>query len=106
MLEIGGIGRKQAGIQAKLAAVGGDVKRVIDARVYLLRAELLVTFHQLLLQFILLVGHRAGNDRGLAAFEPWPGQIEHVRRLHVGEGAEHLLEFGQVGESGEPAARP
>ena len=34
------------------------------------------------------------------------GRFEHLGRLHVGEGPEHLLEFRQVGEAGEPASRP
>ena len=72
----------------------------------LLRPQPLVAFHQLLLEGVLLLGHRAGDDDGLAAFQAGPGQVEHLGRLHVGEGPEHLLEFGQVGEAGEAAARP
>ena len=42
---------------------------------------------------------------GLPPSRRGPGQVEHLGRLHVGEGAEHLLEFRQVGELGKPAAR-
>ena len=45
-------------------------------------------------------------DSRLAACQPGPGQVEHFRRLHVGEGAEHLLQLGQVRELGKAAARP
>jgi hypothetical protein len=55
---------------------------------------------------VLLLGHRAGNDDGLAGFQARPRQVQHLGGLHVGEGPEHLLEFRQVGEAGEPAARP
>ena len=55
---------------------------------------------------MLLLGHRAGDDDGLAGFQAGPRQVEHLGRLHVGEGPEHLLEFRQVGEAGEPASRP
>jgi len=51
----------------------------------------------------LLVGHRAGNDDGLARLQAWPGQIEHLGGLHVGKSPEHLLKFRQIGETGEPA---
>ena len=94
----GGRGREQPGIEGELAAVGGDGQGVILPRVDLLRPEPLVAVDQLLLERVLLVGHRAGDDDRLAAFQPRPGQVEHLGRLHVGEGAEHLLEFGQVGE--------
>ena len=53
---------------------------------------------------MLLLGHRAGDDDRLAAFEAGPGQIEHVGRLHVGERPEHLLKLGQIHEAGEAAA--
>jgi len=71
-----------------------------------LRPQPLVAFDQLLLEGVLLLRHRAGNDDGLAAFEAGPGQVQHLGRLHVGKGPEHLLKFGQVGEAGEPAAWP
>ena len=87
----------------ELAAVGGDGERVVDPRVHLLRPQPLVALDQLLLEGVLLLGHRAGNDGGLAAFQAGPRQVEHLGRLHVGEGAEHLLEFRQVGEAGEAA---
>ena len=32
----------------------------------------------------LLLGHRAGDDRGLAAFETGAGEVQHRGRLHVG----------------------
>ena len=55
---------------------------------------------------MLFLGHRAGDDDGLAALQARTRQVEHLGRLHVGEGPEHLLEFRQVGEAGEPASRP
>ena len=58
------------------------------------------------LESTLLVGHWAGDDDGLAALQAWPGQVEHLSRLHVGEGTKHLLEFRQVGEAGKAAAWP
>ena len=99
-------GRQHPCVGGELAAVGGDVERVVDTRVHLLRPQPLVAFDQLLLEDVLLVGHRAGNDDGLAALQAGPRQVEHLGRLHVGEGPEHLLEFRQVGEAGEPAAWP
>ena len=53
---------------------------------------------------MLLLGHRAGNDDRLAGFQAWPWQVQHLGRLHVGKRPEHLLEFRQIGESGEAAA--
>ena len=41
---------------------------------------------------------------GLPPSSAGPGQVKHFGRLHVGEGAEHLLKFRQVGEAGEAAA--
>ena len=43
---------------------------------------------------------------GLPPSRRGPRQVQHLGRLHVGEGPEHLLEFRQVGEAGEPASRP
>ena len=43
---------------------------------------------------------------GLPPSRRGPRQVEHLGRLHVGERPEHLLEFRQVGEPGEAAARP
>ena len=100
------VGGEQPGIEGQLAAVGGDGEGVVLPRVHLLRAEPLVALDQLLLDGALLLGHRAGDDGGLAAFQARPRQVEHLGRLHVGEGAEHLLQFRQVGEPGEAAARP
>ena len=99
-------GRQHPGVGGELAAVGGDGQGIVYPRVHLLRAQPLVAFDQLLLEFVLLIGHRAGDDDGLAALQAWTRQVEHLGRLHVGEGAEHLLEFGQVGEAGEAASRP
>jgi hypothetical protein len=64
-----------------------------------------VTLHQLLLEGVLLLGHRAGDDERLTAFQAGPGQVEHLRRLHIGQSPEHLLEFRQIGETGEPTPR-
>ena len=75
-------------------------------RIDLLRPQPLVAFDQFLLEGVLLLGHRAGDDDGLAAFQAGPRQVQHLGRLHVGEGPEHLLEFRQIGEAGEPASRP
>ena len=99
-------GREHPCVGGEFAAVGGDGQGVVDPRVHLLRPQPLVAFDQLLLEGVLLLGHRAGNDDGLAAFQAGPRQVEHLGRLHVGEGPEHLLEFRQVGEAGEAAARP
>ena len=99
-------GREHPCVGGQLAAVGGDGQGVVIPRVDLLRPQPLVAFDQLLLEGVLLLGHRAGDDDGLAAFQARPGQVEHLGRLHVGEGPEHLLEFRQVGEAGEAAARP
>ena len=99
-------GREHPGVGGELAAVGGDGEGVVDTRVDLLRPQPFVAFDQFLLEGVLLLGHRAGDDDGLAAFQAGPGQVEHLGRLHVGEGPEHLLEFRQVGEAGEAAARP
>ena len=67
-------------------------------------ADALVACDQFVLERVLLVGHRAGDDVRLAAFQLRPGQVEHLGRLHVGEGPEHLLQLGQVDELGEAAA--
>ena len=102
----GAVGRQHPGIDGQLAAVGGDGQRIVFPRVDLLRPQPLVAFDQFLLEARLLLGHRAGDDDGLAAFQAGTRQVEHLGRLHVGEGPEHLLEFRQVGEAGEAAARP
>ena len=99
-------GGKHPGVGGEFAAVGGDIQRVIDTRVHLLRPQPVVAFHQLLLEGILFIGHRAGNDDRLAALQAGPWQVEHFGRLHIGESPEHLLEFRQVGEAGEAAAWP
>ena len=104
--EVGCRGREHPCVGGELAAVGGDGQGVIVPRVHLLRPQPLVAFHQFLLEGVLLLGHRAGNDDRLAAFQAGPWQVEHLGRLHVGEGPEHLLEFRQVGEAGEAASWP
>src|SRR5262249_19639623 len=71
--KVAGVGREHTGVEGELATVGGDGQRVVLSRVYLLRADALVPFHQLVLEPVLLVGHRAGDDVWLAAFEPRPG---------------------------------
>ena len=53
----------------------------------------LVAGDQLLLEGLLLVGHRAGDDNGFAGFQLRRGQIEHLGGLHVGKRPPHLLEF-------------
>ena len=81
--------------------------RALSSRgIDLLRPEAFVAVHQLLLERRLLLRHRAGDDVRLAALQPGPGKVQHLRRLDVGEGPEHLLEFRQVDEFGEPAAGP
>ena len=95
-----GRGRRQHPcIGGELAAVSGDVERVIDARVYLLRPQAFVAFYQFLLDGALLLGHGASDDNRLTFFQTRPWQIEHLGRLHVGKGAEHLLKLRQVGEA-------
>ena len=104
--EVGCRGRQHPCVGGELASVGGDVQGVIYPRVHLLRPQPLVAFDQFLLEGVLLLGHRAGDDDGLAALQARTRQVEHLGRLHVGEGPEHLLEFRQVGEAGEAASRP
>ena len=101
---IGGRGRQQPGVQRQLAAVGGNRQGVILAGIDFLLSQPFVAADQLLLEGGLLIGHRAGDHVRLAAFELRAGQVEHLRRLHVGEGPEHLPELGQVDEFGEAAA--
>ncbi len=69
-----------------------------------MRPQPFVAFHQLLLEGVLFLRHRAGDDNRLAGFQPGRGQVDHLGRLHVGKGTEHLLEFREIGEFGEPAA--
>ena len=101
------VGGQHPGVGGQLAAVGGDGQGVVLPRIDLLRPEPFVALHQLLLEGVLLVRHRAGDDDGLAALrDVGRGRFEHLGRLHVGKGPEHLLEFRQIGEAGEPAAGP
>ena len=103
---IGCAGGKHPCIEGEFAAVGGDRQGVIDTRINLFRTQSLVTFHQVFLDGLLLLGHRAGDNDGLAGFQPGAGQVDHFCRLHVSEGAEHLLKLRQIHELGEPAAGP
>jgi hypothetical protein len=41
-----------------------------------------------LLEDLLVLRHRAGNDGGLSARQARPGQVQHLGGLHVGEGTE------------------
>ena len=77
-----------------VAAVGGDGQRVVVPRIDLLRAQPVVAGDQFRLEDALLLGHRASDDNWLAGFQPGSGQVQHLGGLHVGEGAEHLLQFG------------
>ena len=109
ILESGKSGAAASSIRAssgELAAVGGDRQGVVVAGIDLLGPQLLVPLHQFLLEVLLLVRHRAGDDDRLAAGQGRPGQVQHLGGLHVGEGAEHLLELRQVRELGEARAGP
>ena len=100
-----GIRADEADVEGELPAVGRDRQRVVVSRADAASPDPLVAGDQASLDLPLLVRHRAGYDRGLAAFDRRNGQVQHVRRLHVGERAEHLLQLGQVHEPGEPRVR-
>ena len=95
---------QQPCVERQLAAVGGNRQGVIDAGIDLLGAQALVARNELGLEARLLLGHRAGHHNSLAGLQAGAGQVEHVRRLHVGKRPEHLLELRQVDEPGEAAA--
>ena len=98
--------RQHPGVEGELAAVGGDGQRVVLARVHAspLRMRSYLSTSVCWIASCSL-GHRAGDDLGLPAFERRAGQVEHVGRLHVGELTEHLLQLRQVHELGEPGPR-
>ena len=100
-----GIRADQAGVEGELPAVSGDRQRVVVFRADAALPDTLVAGDQAGLDLDLLVRHRAGYDRRLAALERRDRQFQHVRRLHVRERAEHLLQLGQVHELGEPGVR-
>ena len=102
---VGGLGREQPGIERQLAAIRGDGQGVILPGFHLASADGLIALHQGVLERVLCLGHRAGDDRGFVALQAWAGQIEHGGGLHVGVAAEHLLELRQVDELGKAAAR-
>ena len=105
--EILGRGRQQPGVEGQLAAVGGDGQGVILAGIDLLRPQPVVAGDQLLLERWPAPPTSGRRRRcGLPPSSVGPGQVEHLRRLHVGERPEHLLQFGQVDEAGEAAAGP
>jgi hypothetical protein len=99
-------GRNQPCIERELAAICCNRQGVIDARVHLLGAQPVIAFHELVLDGALRLQHRAGNDRGLAACEARAWRVQHLGRLHIGHGAEHLLQLRQVDEAREAAAGP
>src|SRR5271166_2728930 len=103
--EIGGVAREQPGVEGQLAPVGGDGQGVVLAGIDFLRAQAVVADDKQILLVSLPVRHRAGDDDRLAGLQLSPGQVEHLGGLHVGEGHEHLLQFREIHEAGEAAAR-
>ena len=70
-------GREQPRIERQLAAVRGDGQGVILPGLHLPGADRLIAHHEGVLDRILLLRHRAGDDHGLVASEARTGQVQH-----------------------------
>ena len=86
--------REHPGVGSQFATVGSDGESIIHTRIDLLRPQAFVAFDQFLLEVVLFVRHRTGNDGGFPAMQAGTRQVQHLCGLHVGEGSKHLLKFG------------
>ena len=98
---VGKCGINQAGVQRKESAIVGDLEHVVLARINAAIADNISSFAQFSHHALLIFAGFRPDILCFSSFQYRDRQIQHIRRLHIGNLLEHAHQLRQIEELGE-----